>query len=89
MADEHSKEMLAFIFASRTFAYKRFAKSLSRSVSVFSSFMREVLNPFVKADQSAQYVDDMGIAASNAYGPHPEHSGSIQVHPPSRIETDN
>ena len=66
MADQRSVEMLAFNFASRTFAYKRLAQSLSRSVSAFSSFMRECLNPVVKADQFAQYVDDIGIAANNA-----------------------
>ena len=66
MADERSVEMLAFNFASRTFAYKRFAQGLSRSVSAFSSFMREYLDPVVKADQCAQYVDDIGIAANNA-----------------------
>ena len=38
MADQRSVEMLAFNFASRTFAYKRLAQGLSRSVSVFSSF---------------------------------------------------
>ena len=58
--------MLAFIFASRTFAYKRLAQGLSRSLSAFSSFMREYLDPVVKADQCAQYVDDIGIAANNA-----------------------
>ena len=66
MADQRSVEMLAFTFASRTFAYKKLAKSLSRSVSAFSSFMREYLDPVVKADQCAQYVDDIGIAANNA-----------------------
>ena len=63
---ERSVEMLAFNFASRTFAYKRFAQDHSRSVSAFSSFMREYLDPVVKADQSAQYVDDIGTAANNA-----------------------
>ena len=58
--------MLAFNFASRTFAYKRLAQGLSRSVSAFSSFMREYLDPVVKADQCAQYVDDIRIAANNA-----------------------
>ena len=58
--------MLAFNFASRTFAYKRLAQGLSRSVSAFSSFMREYLDPVVKADQCAQHVDDIGIAANNA-----------------------
>ena len=66
MADQRSVEMLAFNFASRTFAYRRFAKGLSRSVSAFLSFMREYLDPIVKADQCAQYVDDIGIAANNA-----------------------
>ena len=58
--------MLAFSFASRTFTYQRFAQGLSRSVSAFSSFMREYLDPVVKTDQCAQYVDDIGIAANNA-----------------------
>ena len=65
MADQRSVEMLAFNFASRTFAYKRLAQGPSRSVSAFSSFMREYLDPVVKADQCAQYVDDIGIAANN------------------------
>ena len=66
MAEQRSVEMLAFIFPSRTFAYRRLAQGLSRSVSAFSSFMREYLDPVVKADQCAQYVDDIGIAANNA-----------------------
>ena len=66
MAAQRSVEMLAFIFASRKFAYKRLAQGLSRSVSAFSSFMREYLDPVVEADQCAQYVDDIGIAANNA-----------------------
>ena len=66
MADQRSVEMLAFIFASRTFAYKRLAQGLSRSVSAFSSFMGEYLDPVVKADQCAQYADDIGKAANNA-----------------------
>ena len=66
MADQRSVEMLAFNFASWNFAYKRLAQGLSRSVTAFSSFMREYLDPVVKADQYAQYVDDIGIAANNA-----------------------
>ena len=62
MADQRLVEMLVFDFASRTFAYKRLAQGLSRSVSAFSSFMREYLDPVVKADQCAQYVDDIGNA---------------------------
>ena len=66
MADQRSEEMLAFNCASRTFAYKTLAQRLSRSMSAFSSFMREHLDPVVKADQCAQYVDDIRIAANNA-----------------------
>ena len=66
MADQRSVEMLALNFADRTFAYKRLAQGLSRSVPAFSSFVREYLDPVVKADLCAQYVDDIGIAASNA-----------------------
>ena len=35
-------------------------------MSAISSFMREYLDPVVKDDQCAQYVDDIGIAANNA-----------------------
>ena len=65
MAEQGSVEMLAFDFAGRTFGYKRLAQGLSGSVSIFSSFMREYLDPAVKADQCAQYVDEVGIAANN------------------------
>ena len=66
MADQRSVEMLAFNFASTIFAYERLVQGLSRSVSAFSSFMREYLDPVVKADQCAQYVDDIRLAANNA-----------------------
>ena len=58
--------MAAFNSASRSFAYKRLAQGFSKSVYAFSSFMREYLDAVVKADQCAQYVDDIGIAANNA-----------------------
>ena len=64
MADQQSIELFAFNLASRTFAYRRLAQGLSRSLSAFSSFIREYLDPVIKADQSAQYVDDIGIAAN-------------------------
>ena len=65
MADYQSIQMLAFNFASKTFAYRRLAQGLSRSLSAFSSFMREYLDRAIKADQCAQYVDDIGIAAND------------------------
>ena len=63
MADYQSIQMLAFNFASRTFAYRRLAQGLSRSLSVFSSFMREYIDKAIKADQ---YVDNIGIAANDS-----------------------
>ena len=65
MGDQRSIEMLAFNFASRKFAYRRLAEGLSRALSAFSSSMREYLDKVIKADQCAQYVDDIGIAADN------------------------
>ena len=64
MAKQQSIELLAFNFASRTFAYRRLAQELSRSLSAFSSFIREYLDPVIKADQCAQYVDVIDIAAN-------------------------
>ena len=64
MADQRSVELLAFNFASRTFAYRRLAQGPSRALSAFSSFMREYLDAVIKADQCDQYVDDIGIAAN-------------------------
>ena len=66
MADQKSIKMLAFNFASRTFAYRRLAQGLSRALSAFSIFMREYLDRVIKADQCAQYVDDIGVAATDA-----------------------
>ena len=65
MANYQSIQMLAFNFASRTFAYRRLAQGLSRSLSAFSSFMREYLDNAIKADQCAQYVDGIGIAEND------------------------
>ena len=64
MADQQSIELLAFNFANRTFAYRRLAQGLSCSRSTFSSFIREYLDPLIKTDQCAQYVEDIGRAAN-------------------------
>ena len=66
MADQRSIEMLAFNFVSKTFAYRRLAQGLSRALSAFSSFMRKSLDKVIKAEQCAQYVDDIGIATNDA-----------------------
>ena len=65
MADYQSIQMIAFNFASRTFAYRRLPQGLSRSLSAFSSFMREYLDRAINVDQCAQYVDDIDIAAND------------------------
>ena len=64
MADQQSIELLAFNFSSRTFPFRRLARGLSRSLSAFLSFIRKYLDPVIKTDQCAQYVDDNGIAAN-------------------------
>ena len=64
MAEQQSMELLGFNFASRTFAYRRLAQGLSRTLLAFSSFIREYLDPVIKADQCAQYVDDIGLTAN-------------------------
>ena len=66
MADQQSMESLSFSFARETSAYKGLARGLSRSDFAFSGLMREDLDPFLTADQYAQNVYDIGIAASNA-----------------------
>ena len=66
MADYQSIQMLAFNFASRTFAYRHLAQGLSRSFSAFSSFMREYLDKALEADECAQYVDDIDLAENDA-----------------------
>ena len=48
------------------FAYRRRAQGLSRSLSAFTSFICECLDPVPKADQSAQYVDDIDIATNTS-----------------------
>ena len=58
--------MLAFNLASRTFAYRKLAQGLSRALSAISSFMREYLDKVIKADQCAQYIDDIGLAVNDA-----------------------
>ena len=60
MADQRSIEMSAFHCARKTFAFKRLAQGLSRALSALSSFMREYLDTVIKAEQCAEYVDDIG-----------------------------
>ena len=86
MVDQKSIEMLAFNFASRTFVYRRLAQGLGRA---FSSFMREYFDRVIKADQYAQYVDDIGAAANNANQPNKNLRATFRMHQRSWIKTNN
>ena len=66
MVDQQPIEMLAFNCASRTFAFRRLAQGLSCALSAFFGIKREYLDEVNKADQCAQYVDDIEIAANDA-----------------------
>ena len=44
MADDISVQLLAFNFASRTYAYKCLAQGLNKSVPGFTSFIRRYLD---------------------------------------------
>ena len=65
MVDQRSVELHTFNFASKNFAYRRLAKSLSRSLSAFSNLMVEFVDSLTKTDQRSQYVDDICIASSS------------------------
>ena len=60
MADDLSIQLLAFNFASRTYAYKCLAQGLSKSVTGFSSFIRHYLDQCLAANICTQYMDDIG-----------------------------
>ena len=65
MADDLSVQLLAFNFASRTYAYKCLAQGLSKSVTGFSSFIRHYLDPCLAANICTQYMDDIGSAVDS------------------------
>ena len=64
-ANQQSVEILAFGFASRTFAYRTLEQGVGRSLSAFSSLMRDYLDPVIKADQCSQNVDNIHITATS------------------------
>ena len=65
MADQRSVEMLAVNPTTKTFAYRRLAQGFSRSLSAFSSFLLEYLQPILKVDQGAQYVNDKVVVSNS------------------------
>ena len=64
MADQKSIEMLAFNFVNRTIAYRSLAQGLSRTLSAFSSFMREHLDKVIKVCYKISVPSMWTISAS-------------------------
>ena len=59
MADDLSVQLLAFNFASRTFAYNCLAQGLNKSVTGFSSIVKHYLDPCLAANACSQFMDDI------------------------------
>ena len=65
MADEFSVQLLAFNFASRTFASNCLAQGLNKSVTGFSSFVKHYLDPCLTANLCTQFMDDIAAGVNN------------------------
>ena len=65
MADDLSVQLLAFNFASRTFAYNCLAQGLNKSVKGFSSFVKHYLDPCLAAKVCSQITDDIAAGVDN------------------------
>ena len=65
MADDLSVQLLAFNFASRTFAYNCLAQGLNKSVTGFSSFVKHYLDPCLAANVCTQFMYDIAAGVNN------------------------
>ena len=65
MTDDVSVQLLAFKFASRTYAYKCLAQGLTKSIAGFSSFIRHYLDPCLASGNCTHFMDDIGNAVTN------------------------
>ena len=65
MEDDISVQLLAFCFASRTYAYICIAQRLNKSVTGFSSFIKHYLYPCLTSGNCTQFVADIGNAVKN------------------------
>ena len=65
MADDVSVQLIAFNFASRTYAYKCLAQGLNKSVTGFNSFKRHYVDPCLASGNCTQSMDDNGNAVTN------------------------
>ena len=59
IADGPSVQLLAFDFASRTFAYAYLAQGFNKSVTRFSSFVKHYLDSCLAANVCTQLMDDI------------------------------
>ena len=64
-ADQRSVEMIVYNCTSKIFADWRLIQSLSKSLSLFLSFICEFLDPVIKTAQGAHCVNDIGIVANS------------------------
>ena len=65
LADDLSVQLLAFNFASRTFAYNCLAQGFNKSVTGFSSFVKHYLDPCLAANICTQFMDDVAAGVNN------------------------
>ena len=65
MADPLSVQLLAFNFASRTMAYQRLARGLNSSVTGFSAFVTNYLEPCLSANICTQFMHDIGCGVES------------------------
>ena len=59
------QSLLAFNFASRTFAYNCLAQGLNKSVTGFSSFVKHYLDPCLAANVCTQFMHDIAAGVNN------------------------
>ena len=64
MADDLSVQLLAFNFASRSFAYNCLAQGLNKSVTGFSSFIKHYHGPCLAANICTQFMDDIAAGVN-------------------------
>ena len=65
MADPLSVQLLAFNFAPRTMACQSLARGLNRSVTGFSAFVRNYLEPCFSTNSCTQFMDDIGCGVES------------------------
>ena len=65
MADDITVQLLAFNFASKTYANKCLAQELNKSKTGFSSFIRHYLSPCLASGNCTKFIDDIRNAVTN------------------------